>query len=147
MEFDVDKLRPLEFSLLDRRDEGGISWKTAQRRDRSACDALFVMELMLEAGGVEVVKTGFVDGKSESADLSARVLFRAWVSMAAHIAKTFAKSEDPEIQKRRRLCAALLAHMNLEALAATTPQSSSAESEPPASQGDPSAGSSGGSLG
>lgn len=112
LSYDLTRKRPIELRLRDMRDEegGGISEKEANRLDRVSCDGFLLVRLMQEAEDTRLL-TASVDGQTFG-PLSTEALFRMWVSLAGHIART-ANTDDAKERRWARFCTMILQHLQL----------------------------------
>ncbi len=97
------------------RDEqgGGISELEANRRDRSTCDAFFLIRALIDDEQVTMLTTS-LEGH-QMGPISVTMLYRMWVSMAGFIAKK-ADPEDPEEKRAQRFCGMILKHLEMNDL-------------------------------
>ncbi len=97
------------------RDEpgGGVSEQEAMRRDRTTCDAFFLIRALIDDEQITLLTTS-LEGKEFGA-ISVSMLYRMWVSMAGFIAKK-ADPENPEELRAQKFCAMILRHLEMNDL-------------------------------
>ena len=94
---DLDKKRPLEIRVLDRRDEGGISQNDASENKCVTADAFVLLRLMVDESNMDL---GFsaIEGWGMQ-EMSFEGMFSMWLAFAGHLARKEATNPTQEAQR------------------------------------------------
>jgi hypothetical protein len=92
--FDLDKKRPLEIRVIDRRDEGGRSQREASEQSAAMADAFLLVRVLVEQDKVALAYSALEGWTAE--EMSFEALFNLWLALAGRLARFKTEREDHE---------------------------------------------------
>lgn len=125
MSYNTKQKRPLEVQMIlhDLEKEEGISVEKANRKNRAACDALFIVQVLRDGVNHHYLTTSYDAATKKEFEILE--LFNTFVSLAGHIARLASNPETElthEEAKIRRFVIAVLTQLKLsEKLGALEP--------------------------
>jgi hypothetical protein len=106
---DLDRKRPIEIRVLDRRDEGGISQNDASENKCVTADAFVLLRLLVDPSNINL---GFsaIEGW-DMQEMAFEGMFSMWLAFAGHLARK--EVTDPTQEAQRAFVERLLNMLQL----------------------------------